>query len=177
MHKIDRRSFLKIAAAGSASLTFAGCNELLQSSSKESKRPNFLFLFTDDQKLRTIHALNNPDIKTPNLDRLVKNGTAFTNTYIMGSLRPAVCQPSRAMLMTGRGLYHLPDSIANIWEVPPQQMGDCPYLTFPEVLKNAGYTTFATGKQHNGKKIITKGFTCGGKLFFGGMMEHAHLEV
>ena len=48
------------------------------------KNPNILFLFTDDQRFDTIRALENNQIFTPNFDYLAKNGTAFTNGYIMG---------------------------------------------------------------------------------------------
>ena len=41
-------------------------------------KPNILFILTDDQRFDTIHALGNGQIKTPNLDRLVREGTAFT---------------------------------------------------------------------------------------------------
>ncbi|MFB0525792.1 MAG: sulfatase-like hydrolase/transferase, partial [Phycisphaerae bacterium] len=66
------------------------------------KKPNILFFFTDDQRFDTIGALGNEHIITPNMDSLVRNGTTFTNAYIMGSMSGAVCVPSRAMLMTGR---------------------------------------------------------------------------
>ena len=46
-----------------------------------SSRPNVLILFTDMQRADTIHGLGNPVIRTPNLDRLVKEGTAFTSCY------------------------------------------------------------------------------------------------
>ena len=70
-------------------------------------RPNILFLFTDDQRFDTIRALGNEQIVSPNMDALVERGTSFTNAYIMGGSSGAVCMPSRAMLMTGRTLYHL----------------------------------------------------------------------
>ena len=72
-----------------------------------AKPPNVLFLFTDDQRFDTIHALGNEHIHTPNLDKLVAEGVAFTNAYIMGGSSPAVCSPSRAMLFSGRTLWNL----------------------------------------------------------------------
>ena len=72
-----------------------------------SQRPNILFFFTDDQRFDTIHALGNERIVTPNLDWLVEHGAAFTNAYIMGGTSGAVCMPSRAMLWTGRTLFHI----------------------------------------------------------------------
>ena len=75
------------------------------------KRPNILFLFTDQQRFDTIAALGNPFIKTPALDRLAREGTAFTRCY---SPSP-VCVPARASVHTGRypcrtGVYENGDS-------------------------------------------------------------------
>ena len=70
-------------------------------------KPNILFFFTDDQRFDTIAALGNPDIITPNLDKLVAGGTAFVRNYIFGGTSGAVCMPSRAMLHSGRTLFHI----------------------------------------------------------------------
>lgn len=51
------------------------------------KKPNVLFLLTDDQRYGTIHALGNDEISTPNLDFLVGRGMAFTNAHIPGGHR------------------------------------------------------------------------------------------
>jgi len=58
---------------------------------QEKKRPKVVFLFTDDQRADTIAALGNKHIKTPNLDKLVQRGTAFTRAYCMGAMQGAVC--------------------------------------------------------------------------------------
>jgi len=126
-------------------------------------RPNILFLFTDDQRFDTIRALGNPDIATPNLDALVGRGTAFTNAYIMGGSCPAVCMPSRAMLMTGRTLYHLQEQGQRIPE---------DHRLLGETLQQAGYTTFGTGKWHNGPDSYARSFSAGAEIFFGGMEDH-----
>src|SRR5437868_13142224 len=60
-------------------------------------RPNILLLVADDQRPDTIAALGNPRIQTPNLDDLVRRGTAFTRATCAHPL----CQPSRAELLTG----------------------------------------------------------------------------
>ncbi len=104
-------------------------------------RPNILFLFTDDQRWDTIAALGNPHVKTPHLDRLVRDGFAFTNAYCMGSLVPAVCLPSRTMLMTGKSLFHIPPKGA---KAAPAGL---PLL--PRALADAGYVTYRTGKRGN----------------------------
>ncbi len=66
---------------------------------KITPRPNIIFLLADDMRADTIAALGNPNIQTPNLDRLVAGGTSFTRAYIMGGLQGAVCVPSRAMML------------------------------------------------------------------------------
>ena len=108
---------------------------------KSPNRPNILFVFTDDQRWDTIHALGNPEIQTPNLDRLVERGFRFNNAYCMGSMVGAVCLPSRTMLATGLSLWHIPEGRA---KEAPQGV---PVL--PEVLRAAGYVTFHHGKAGN----------------------------
>src|SRR5438132_59121 len=68
-------------------------------------KPNILFLITDDQRADTIAALGNPIIKTPNLDKLARRGFVFNNAYCMGSTMPAVCNPSRHMILSGKSLF------------------------------------------------------------------------
>ncbi len=126
-------------------------------------RPNIVFFFTDDQRAGTIRALGNPHIHTPNMDWMVAQGTAFTQAYIMGGTCGAVCMPSRAMLMTGRTLFHLDDL--------GQQIPDA-HVMLGEVLREAGYATFGTGKWHNGPRAYARSFTAGGEIFFGGMNDH-----
>ncbi|HAA87501.1 MAG TPA: choline-sulfatase, partial [Verrucomicrobiales bacterium] len=65
-------------------------------------KPNVLFIFADDQCYKTINSLNNKEIKTPNLDKLVSQGTTFTHAYNMGGYHGAVCVASRTMLVTGK---------------------------------------------------------------------------
>ena len=65
------------------------------------KRPNFLFMIADDLTYRSIHSINNPEVHTPNLDRLAASGSVFTHCFHQGSWSGAVCVPSRTMLNTG----------------------------------------------------------------------------
>jgi arylsulfatase A-like enzyme len=132
---------------------------------RQPPRLNVLVLFTDDQRYGTIGALGHPDVLTPNMDRLVARGTTFTRAHIMGGLQGAICTPSRAMLLTGRGLFSLRDTGA---VVPPE------HVMLPEVLKRAGYTTFFTGKWHNDRASFARAWTAGDRIFFGGM--HAPKE-
>jgi arylsulfatase A-like enzyme len=126
-------------------------------------RPNVVFFFTDDQRFDTIAALGNSQIHTPNLDRLAREGTTFTHAHIMGGSCPAVCMPSRAMLMTGRTLYHLENCGENI----PDS-----HALMGETLRNAGYRTCGIGKWHNGTRGYHRSFTDGAEIYFGGMCDH-----
>jgi arylsulfatase A-like enzyme len=164
-HEKTRRDFLKTVGAGAAALAMPTC---ATAGKAPKKRPNILFLFSDDQRFDTINALGNSRIVTPNMDSLVRSGTTFLNAYIMGSMSGAVCMPSRAMLMSGRTLFHLSRGGSDI---PPV------HVTLPEVLGDAGYNTFATGKWHNGRKAYARCFSDGGKIFFGGMSDHYKVPV
>ncbi len=121
---------------------------------------NILILYSDDQSYRTIRALGNKEIKTPNLDWLVKNGLSFQQAHVMGGHQGAVCIPSRAMLLTGRYVNRLP----NDGSIIPDSL-----ISLPEVLRKKGYTTFHTGKWHSDKKSYTRMFSQADHIFFGGM--------
>ncbi len=127
------------------------------------KAPNVLILFADDQRFNTINALNNKEIKTPNLDKLVQSGTVFTHAHIQGGTCGAVCMASRAMLNTGRSLFKLDD----LGQGVPQE-----HTLMGEFFKANGYETFGTGKWHNGKKAFNRSFEQGDSIFFGGMHDH-----
>ena len=58
--------------------------EVISQSKTTTKQPNILFLLTDDQSFNTINALGNKEVFTPNMDKLVNEGTAFTHAHIMG---------------------------------------------------------------------------------------------
>ncbi len=133
-----------------------------------SKRPNIVFLLTDDQRFDTIRALGNPHIQTPNLDRLVAEGTVFTHAHIPGGTSGAVCMPSRAMIHTGRTLFHLTGAGA---EIAPE------HALLGETLRNSGYRTFGTGKWHNGHAAFHRSFSDGAEIFFGGMADHWNVPV
>lgn len=137
-------------------------------------RPNVLILLADDMTYNAIRAVGNPDIITPTLDSLMGVGTTFTRAAIMGGLMPAVCSPSRAMLLTGRKLYHLeqphPDN-------PSQFPLEGRYQLLPETFRRAGYATFTTGKHHNGKAELNLGYTQARSVYFGGMGDHMGLPL
>lgn len=133
-----------------------------------SKQPNILFLFADDQRFDTIHALGNEQILTPNLDKLVARGTSYTQAHIPSGTSPAVCMPSRAMLHTGRQLFSLGRE--------GQEIDPC-HALMGETFREAGYQTFGTGKWHNGIDAYRRSFNNGGQIFFGGMDDHWNVPV
>lgn len=133
-----------------------------------TKKPNIVFFFTDDQRFDTIAALGNKQIKTPNIDKLVERGTTFTHAHIPCGTSGAVCMPSRAMLNTGRSLFHIEGAGQNI----PEE-----HTTIGECLQGAGYRTFGTGKWHNGRAAYHRSFTDGDEILFGGMADHWNVPV
>ena len=133
-----------------------------------SKKPNVLFLLADDQRFNTIAALGNPDIHTPNLDRLAARGMAFTHAYIPGGTSGAVCMPSRAMINSGRELFHLSGAGEQI---------PCEHVTMGEAFRCAGYDTIGIGKWHNGTESFARSFSAGDDIFFGGMWDHWNVPV
>ena len=128
-------------------------------------RPNILLLFADDQRTDTIAAWGNPAIQTPHLDRLAAEGTSFQRAYCLGSNGGAVCVPSRAMLHTGRPYFGLNAQSFNGHPTLGGQLGE------------AGYTTFATGKWHNGRETLKQSFQSGRNLHLGGMADHHAIQV
>lgn len=129
-----------------------------------AEKPNFIVLFSDDQQADSIHAWGNPNIQTPNLDRMVEQGFSFRNAYCGGSFSAAVCVASRSMLMTGRHWTQIRDK-AN-WNG---------LTTLPETLTGIGYQSHIVGKWHNGSKSLLRSFQSGSSVFVGGMTNH--LEV
>jgi arylsulfatase A-like enzyme len=120
------------------------------------KRPNVVFIFTDDQRFDTLSALGNPEIETPNLDRLVARGTTFTHAHIMGGTAGAVCMPSRAMMLTGRTLFSLERQGQRI----PEE-----HTAMPEHFRASGYATAHVGKWHQDRKSHARCFSTGAKIF------------
>lgn len=106
---------------------------------RETKKPNILFLFTDDQRPDCLGALGHPQVKTPNLDALVKSGFIFRNAYCLGSNVPAVCSPSRNMLLSGQTYFRN-------W---PRKLAPATGPNAPDTFKAHGYYTYHHGKRGN----------------------------
>lgn len=124
-----------------------------------AKKYNVLFIFTDDQRQDALGCYNNTYIRTPNIDQLSKAGVRFNNAYVMGGNHGAICAPSRAMLLSGKSLFHVYDKLNGVHTMPMQ-------------FANNGYETFATGKWHNEKAAFEASFQKGENVFLGGMADH-----
>lgn len=132
------------------------CGIASLASAELNSKPNILFFFADDQRADTIAALGNPVIKTPNLDRLTQRGVAFSRAYMQGGMGGATCVPSRAMLLSGQNLFHIDEKLIR-------------NETWPESFAKAGYTSFASGKWHNGNNSLPRVFQIARSMFTGGM--------
>ncbi len=101
-------------------------------------RPNILWFCTDQQRFDTIRELGNPHVQTPALDRLCREGVAFTNTYCQSP----ICTPSRASIMTG--LY--PSRARNTRNGNDTFPNDTPLIS--KLIADAGYACGLIGKFH-----------------------------
>jgi arylsulfatase A-like enzyme len=128
-------------------------------------KPNILFLFADDQRADTIAAHGNAHIKTPVIDGLARAGVSFRNNYVFGGNSGAVCVPSRAMLHTGKTWFAM-----NTQTLAGEKL-------MPELLGEHGYTTFGTGKWHNGQPSWLRAFQHGESVMFGGMSDHTKVPL
>lgn len=124
-------------------------------------RPNVLILHSDDQRVDTIRAWGNPQIDTPNVDRLVGRGVSFRQCYNQGGTQGAVCIASRAMLLSGKSLWRASTNSTLL----------------PERFAEAGYETFFTGKWHLGREAMQRSFQRGGWTMVGGMGPHEHPKL
>ena len=108
----------------------------------EALKPNIVFIFADDLTYTAINALGNDEIQTPNLNRLVANGTTFTHTYNMGGWNGAICAASRAMIISGRSVWNA-NAFRQRWI-----SGKDFDKSWGKLMEGAGYETYMTGKWH-----------------------------
>src|SRR5882724_5996757 len=104
------------------------------------KQPNVVFVLTDDQRWDTISLNERSQVKTPNIDRLGKEGIFFRNAFCTTSL----CSPSRASILSG--LYAHAHCVSNNFTEYPDAMP-----TWPRALQASGYRTAYIGKYHMGE--------------------------
>jgi arylsulfatase A-like enzyme len=105
------------------------------------ERPNFIFLFADDQAFSTF---GDPQVHTPNLDRLAARGTVFTHAYNMGGWNGAICIASRTMLNSGRSIWRAREQ-SHRWREGDEASAA---QSWSRLLSGAGYRTYLSGKWH-----------------------------
>ncbi|WP_143160475.1 sulfatase family protein [Clostridium grantii] len=114
----------------------------------EMNKPNILHIFVDQQRFDTIGALNNPIIKTPNINRLVKTGVAFTNAYAPSP----VCVAARCSMIHGQYPANTGCFENDLMPLDNRQ-------TLMDVLTKGGYRTHGIGKCHfTPDALALKGF-------------------
>lgn len=127
---------LLLVVAGVSTLASFG-----MSAARAAKQPNVLVILTDDQRADAIGLGGSKHLKTPNIDRLGKEGVYFRNMFCTTSL----CSPSRASILSG--LYAHTHGVTNNFTEYPTG-----FKSFPMVLQAAGYETAYIGKWHMGEE-------------------------
>lgn len=142
MKKISRRDFNKKIAIGigGAGITAAtsGLTSLqgMTKNTNNEKTPNIVFICSDQHNAKYLGYAGHPFVRTPNMDKLAKRGTVFTNNYCGNP----VCVPGRSSLMTGMYSSDV-NSFCN------STVYDGSYPTWGKMLRDSGYYCWATGKQ------------------------------
>jgi|TARA_B110000438_G_scaffold294505_1_gene336020 arylsulfatase A-like enzyme len=117
---------------------------IISSCSKEPESPNFIFIYTDDQRFDTVGIIGNDQVKTPNLDKLAQSGAVLSHAYNMGAWHGAICVASRAMIISGKSVWRAKKEVLGPLENQPEVISK----TWPKLLKNNGYRTYMSGKWH-----------------------------
>lgn len=110
----------------------------------KAPKPNILIIYADDLGYGDVSAYGSTELKTPNIDRLAKNGLRFTNGYAASP----TCTPSRYALLSGN--YPFKKQNARVLPGNAPLIFDTSEQTLPAMLKQAGYTTGVVGKWHLG---------------------------
>ena len=139
---MTRRQFMKTAMAGSLAAAVVGPSALSAEKAKP-KKPNLLFIWTDEQRCDTMAVYGNKKIHAPNLNKLASKSFVFKRAYVT----QPVCTPSRSSVMTGlwphtSGVYR--NNLPLPEEVP----------CIPEIINDTDYRTAHMGKWHLGDEIF-----------------------
>ncbi|MHC4123694.1 MAG: twin-arginine translocation signal domain-containing protein [Planctomycetota bacterium] len=135
---IDRRDFLKAVGITTASLAVGGClaESMNFAGKSEGEKPNILFCISDDQCWLHAGAYGDKVVKTPNFDRVAREGVLFTHAFCTA---PS-CSPSRAGILTGQEMWRLEEGGILYSTL------DKKYQVYPDILEKEGYAIGFTGK-------------------------------
>ncbi|MFW6161729.1 MAG: sulfatase-like hydrolase/transferase, partial [Planctomycetota bacterium] len=143
MHsELNRREFFR--AAGVAVGAAATARLASAAEPAGDRPPNFVVIFTDDQGYQDVGCFGSPDIRTPHLDKMAREGRKFTDFYVAAP----VCTPSRAALLTG--CYAPRVSLPGVLFPRSKNGLSDKETTIAEVLKTRGYAATCIGKWHLG---------------------------
>ncbi len=135
MHRSLRLSLIAL-------LTWAALGNQPNFAESQAAAPNIVFVLCDDHRFDCLSIARHPFLKTPNIDRIGREGAWLTNAYVTTSL----CSPSRASILTGQ-YAHNHRVVDNYHPVDPA------LVFFPQQLQRAGYETAFIGKWHMGGDI------------------------
>lgn len=142
------------------------------------RRPNVILIMTDNHGAWTLGCYGNKEIRTPNLDRMAREGTLFTRCYSSN----AVCSPTRATYLTG--LMPSQHGVHCFLRAGNAQIGEKAYCTIkefrtlPKILAKAGYVCGLSGKWHLGENLKPQeGFTYWVTMPHGGTRTFYDAEV
>jgi arylsulfatase A-like enzyme len=135
--KTFRSSGMGLILSGMIIFAFSEFRQPEPPEKNTSKRPNIIFILTDDQRWDMLGCAGNPIISTPNIDQIAKKGCMFTNAFVT----TPICAASRASILTG--LYERTHQFT--FKTPPIKKAYTD-ISYPYLLKQAGYRTGFVGK-------------------------------
>jgi arylsulfatase A-like enzyme len=147
MSPVSRRDFVKQLGLGAAALAATGSLGHAQQTSPQAaparpaaggQRPNILLILSDDHSFPHVGCYNNPDIKTPNLDKFAAEGMRFDAAFVTCPQ----CAPSRSSIMTGRS--PIATGMTRFSAPLPAE-----FKVFPELLRAAGYFSGVCGRTYH----------------------------
>lgn len=150
-NRMNRRQFLGVSAAALGSMALMPGYSSASSTGAKQKRPNIVFILTDNQPTWMLGCYGSKTVKTPNIDRLASEGIRFTRAFACNGL----CSPTRASLMTGlmpsqHGIHDWIQDTA-LPNYPKDWCAVQEFRTLPVTLANRGYRTAMIGKYHMGQ--------------------------